>query len=102
MIIDAAAVSQRLSLLECTAQAFAAIWGKRSASYVSAYLRGCQEMDSEDIHSMLDTLREMESLAAAVKPLPINWSRAAQVGMTLDICRARKDFAAGVLALGLQ
>jgi len=92
-------IPRKLDALGCPLTSFAVIWGARSASYLSRIFAGQASLDNGEANEMLALIAEMEALTRAVEPLPINWSDSNRIRMTLDLCRKRKDFAAGLLAL---
>jgi hypothetical protein len=93
-------IQRRLDALGCPVASFAVIWGARSQSYLSQALRGNVSLGGDEARQLLQILDEMEQLAKSVEPLPVDWRSGSQIKIVLELCRARRDFAAGILALG--
>jgi hypothetical protein len=92
-------IQRRLDALGCPVASFAVVWGARSQSYLSQALRGNISLGGNEAQQLLTLLDEMEALATALSPVPIDWRSGGRIRMVLEMCRARKDFAAGFLAL---
>jgi hypothetical protein len=87
--------------LGCPAASLAVIWGIRSQSWLSQALRGNIPLDKDEVEQLFSLLSEMEQLAQSVHPLPIDWRSGSRIRDVLKLCRARQDFLAGFLALGM-
>jgi len=67
-------IPRRLRALGCSVAAFAVIYGKRSQPHLSATFRGQSSLTGSEAQEMYRLLDQMEALARALDPIPINFS----------------------------
>jgi hypothetical protein len=76
--------------LDIPTVSFAALYGKRSGSYINQALSGVTKLKEGEAHEMLALLQELHELAESVAPLPINFRNASVIAPILEQHRARK------------
>ena len=80
-------IPQRLAALSCPASAFAVIYGKRSAAYLSKIFQGNARLHGDEALEMLALLDELEALRDAFPQIPIDFSNGLGIRRALELRR---------------
>ena len=83
-------LSQGLVALDIPTASFAALYKKRSGSYINQALSGVTRLKDGEAYEMLALLQELRELADSVAPLPVNFRNASIIGPILEERRAAR------------